>query len=46
MAKLICGIDPGMSGAFALLADGELVEVADMPIIEVNGKRQIGRAHV
>ena len=44
MAKLICGIDPGMSGAFALLADGELVEVADMPIIEVNGKRRLNAA--
>jgi crossover junction endodeoxyribonuclease RuvC len=40
MAKLICGIDPGMSGALALLADGELVEVADMPVIEVHGKRR------
>jgi len=44
MARLICGIDPGMSGAFALLADGELVEVADMPVIEVNGKRRLNAA--
>ena len=44
MAKLICGIDPGMSGAFALLADGELVEMADMPVIEFNGKRRLNAA--
>lgn len=36
------GIDPGMSGAIAILVDGELLEVVDMPTIPaiVNGKKR------
>lgn len=37
----ICGIDPGAGGALALLDDDRLVEVIDMPIIEIRGKRKI-----
>ena len=46
MAKRICGIDPGNGGAFVLLADAALLDVADMPVIEVNGKRRINAAAV
>ena len=37
---IICGIDPGKSGAVALFRDGKLVDVQDMPMIsvQVNGK--------
>jgi crossover junction endodeoxyribonuclease RuvC len=37
---IILGIDPGVSGALALLANGE-VHVIDMPVVEVRGKRLI-----
>jgi len=46
MAKRICGIDPGNGGAFALLLDGRLEAVDDMPVIEVNGRRRINAAAV
>jgi len=33
---MICGIDPGISGAIAWLSDsGVLVEVVDLPVVEV-----------
>ena len=32
---LICGIDPGLSGAIAFLNDGELLSVADLPLVDV-----------
>jgi crossover junction endodeoxyribonuclease RuvC len=39
---MIIGIDPGLSGAIAWVADtGHLVRVADMPTIEINGKKRI-----
>lgn len=39
---MICGIDPGASGALALLSDaGALLEVADVPTVEVGGKKRI-----
>lgn len=36
----ILGIDPGVSGALALVCDGD-VHVHDMPVAEVRGKRHI-----
>lgn len=36
----IIGIDPGLSGAVALLQD-DLLQVFDMPTVEVRGRRQI-----
>jgi crossover junction endodeoxyribonuclease RuvC len=39
--KPILGIDPGQSGALAWVCDGALIEVVDMPTIEVRGKRKI-----
>lgn len=39
---MICGIDPGASGALALLSDaGALLEVADAPNVKINGKERI-----
>ena len=40
------GIDPGLSGAFALLHHDRLQVVVDMPTIEVRGKRRIDTAAV
>ena len=31
----ICGIDPGLSGAIALIADDDAVAVFDMPVLEL-----------
>lgn len=46
----ILGIDPGISGALAWVSDdGHLIEVCDMPVIEIHGKRKIsaqGLAHL
>lgn len=41
MAMIVLGIDPGVSGAIAVLTDaGELIEVVDMPwTLEANGRR-------
>ena len=41
MTKRILGIDPGASGAMALLDGDVLVRVADMPIIMVKGRSRI-----
>ena len=41
----ILGIDPGVSGALALLSGGEL-HVHDMPVVEIRGKRVIDAARV
>lgn len=39
---MILGIDPGLSGAIAWLSDyGHLIRVADMPTLEVNGKKKV-----
>lgn len=39
---MILGIDPGLNGALAWVTDdGHLIEVADMPVIEVNGKKKV-----
>jgi hypothetical protein len=37
----ILGVDPGIAGALVLLVDGEVTEVADMPIVTVRGKRRV-----
>lgn len=39
--KIVLGIDPGQSGALAWVCDGALIEVVDMPVFEVRGKRKI-----
>lgn len=43
MSGLICGIDPGVSGAVGFLTErGEFVRVFDMPVYETTtGRRQI-----
>ncbi len=39
---MILGLDPGASGALALLSDtGALLEIADTPNVKVNGKTRI-----
>lgn len=39
---MIIGIDPGLSGAIAFMADdGFLIDVFDMPTIEVAGKKKV-----
>lgn len=39
---MIVGFDPGASGALARLTDGgDLLAVADMPVVEVGGKRRV-----
>jgi crossover junction endodeoxyribonuclease RuvC len=40
----ILGIDPGAHGAIALLVDGKLTEVADMPTTTYKGKARIDAA--
>ena len=44
---VICSIDPGASGAIAFLsASGYLLEVVDMPTIEVKGKKRVCSAQL
>jgi Holliday junction resolvasome RuvABC endonuclease subunit len=47
---IVLGIDPGAKGAFAWVSsDGHLIEVADMPFVEVRGKPRVsaqGVAHI
>ncbi len=39
---MIVGFDPGATGALARLTDGgDLLAVADMPVVEVRGKRRV-----
>lgn len=42
-AHLICGIDPGLSGALALYnaLDEQVITIIDMPTYEIKGKREI-----
>lgn len=42
-AHLICGIDPGLSGAIALYnaLDEQVITIIDMPTYEIKGKREI-----
>lgn len=37
----ICGIDPGVAGAIALLEDDRLLQVLDMPTFQMKTKRTI-----
>ena len=37
----ILGIDPGVSGALALLVEGKVEEIIDMPSISVRGKARV-----
>jgi crossover junction endodeoxyribonuclease RuvC len=40
--KYICGIDPGLSGAIAFYCpEADLLEVHDMPVHDVKGKKHI-----
>lgn len=39
---MILGIDPGLNGALAWVSDdGHLISVADMPTLEINGKKKV-----
>jgi len=39
---IFCGIDPGINGAISWVsADGHLIQVIDMPVVEVNGKKKV-----
>jgi crossover junction endodeoxyribonuclease RuvC len=43
---MVWGIDPGVSGALALFDGTEgVVEAFDMPVVEINGKKQV-HAHL
>lgn len=42
MSGVVLAIDPGAKGAFAWVSrDGHLIDVADMPTIEVRGKNRV-----
>ena len=44
-AGVILGVDPGASGALAWVSgDGHLIEVADMPVVDVRGKKRVSAA--
>jgi hypothetical protein len=40
MTRRTIGIDCGLNGAIALVVDGELVRVEDMPTVTLDQKRQ------
>lgn len=43
----ICAVDPGGGGAIAWVsAEGHLIDVVDMPMIEVDGKRRVSASGV
>jgi crossover junction endodeoxyribonuclease RuvC len=48
MPQILLAIDPGKTGAMAWVTegDGHLIEVADMPTIEVRGKHRINAAEL
>jgi len=47
MASTVIGIDPGVTGAIAVIKDGKLVGLIDMPTIQgVDGKRHINATAV
>ncbi len=47
MIDTVMGVDPGAGGAMALLnAKAEILEVADMPVVTVDGKRRVQSAAV
>ncbi len=39
--RVVLGIDPGLRGAIAVLQDGRLLNVIDMPVIQTASKKQI-----
>jgi Holliday junction resolvasome RuvABC endonuclease subunit len=42
MTTVICGIDPGLNGAFAFIdLEDKTLEIVDMPTKEKNGKRHV-----
>lgn len=42
MPTTICGIDPGLNGAFAFInIDASTLTIADMPTVSKNGKRHV-----
>lgn len=47
MPYAICGIDPGLNGAFAFLdIEADTLTIVDMPTVEKNGKRYVSPAQV
>lgn len=34
MTRVVAGIDPGLTGAIALIVDGDLFDIADMPTVD------------
>jgi hypothetical protein len=45
MSNLTMAVDPGASGAIAWVTpDGHLIDVADMPMVEVRGKKRVSAA--
>jgi Holliday junction resolvasome RuvABC endonuclease subunit len=47
MTTLICGIDPGLNGAFAFIdLSEETIEIVDMPTVTKNGKRFVNPVEV
>lgn len=44
---LVCAIDPGITGAIAWVSsDGHLIDVSDIPTIDVRGKKRVNAAQV
>lgn len=39
--RLTIGIDPGITGAICVLADGEIADVMDMPTLDVRGRDRV-----
>jgi crossover junction endodeoxyribonuclease RuvC len=40
------GIDPGARGGLALISDGKVVAIADMPAIEIKGRARVDAARL
>lgn len=45
-SRLTIGIDPGISGAIAVLADGEAGVIIDMPVLKVGDNNEVDARHV
>lgn len=39
--RVVIGIDPGLSGAIAALADGEPLAIVDMPTMRIDGHNEV-----
>ena len=47
VTETVLGVDPGAGGALALLdAKADILEIADMPVVTVDGKRRVQSAAV